>query len=153
MCIHCVCVCVCVCSLQTVLVTVMDNNSFSQERVESVAMEAGSFADGQQQLQLEGDNNNIVIVMQGDNSGTDMPSANRATLSHAQGQVNQLFAVCRGNCLELFCGCFKHSQLQRITLGLKETFIVERTNKAEIDRQNKVKKWRVVWRIYEMKYS
>ena len=71
----------------------MDNSGFSQEPVESVAMEAGSFADGQHQLQLEGDNN-ILIVMQGDNSGTDLQSASRATVSNAQGQVNPHCAMC-----------------------------------------------------------
>ena len=54
--------------------------------------------------------------------------------------------------------CFEPSQLLGITSGLKKTFIkryiVERTNKAEIRlKQNKVRKRRVVGRIYEMKYS
>ena len=54
--------------------------------------------------------------------------------------------------------CFKPSQPQRIISGLRETFIkkyiVERTNKAEEKvRKNRVRKSRVVGRIYEMKYS
>ena len=40
---------------------------------------------------------------------------------------------------------------------MKETFIkrhlVERTNKAEKDQKNRVRKQRVVGRIYEMKYG
>ena len=53
--------------------------------------------------------------------------------------------------------CSKPSQPQRITSGPRETFIkrytIERTNKAEKDRKNRVKKRRVVVRIYGMKYS
>ena len=54
--------------------------------------------------------------------------------------------------------CFKPGQPQRITSGLRETFteryVVERTNnKAEKDRKNRVRKRRVVGRIYGMKYS
>ena len=60
--------------------------------------------------------------------------------------------------------CFKTSQPQRIILGLRETFIkryiVERTHKAEMrpgeqseDEENRLRKWRVVGRIYGMKYS
>ena len=41
--------------------------------------------------------------------------------------------------------------------GLRETFIkrdrVQRTNKAEQDQMHRVKKWKVVRRIYGMKYS
>ena len=41
--------------------------------------------------------------------------------------------------------------------GLKDTFIqrhlVERTDKTEKDRKNRVRKRRVVGRIYRMKYS
>ena len=62
----------------------------------------------------------------------------------------------------------KPSQPQRIISGLRETFIkryiVERTNKADIrpeelpirqkeDQKNRVRKRRVVERIYGMKYS
>ena len=40
---------------------------------------------------------------------------------------------------------------------MRETFIkryiVERTNKAEIRRKNRVRKWRVFGIIYGMKYS
>ena len=47
-------------------------------------------------------------------------------------------------------------QLQRIISGLKKTFIkryiVERTNKAEKDWNNRVRNQRVVGRIYGMKY-
>ena len=53
--------------------------------------------------------------------------------------------------------CFKPSQPQRIISGLKETFIkrytVERTNKAEQYRKNRVRKRRIGGRIYGMKYS
>ena len=54
--------------------------------------------------------------------------------------------------------CFELSQPPGIISGLKETFIkrhtVERTNKAEkYDRKNRVRKRRVVGRIYGMKYS
>ena len=35
----------------------------------------------------------------------------------------------------------------------KETYIAERTNKAEIRPKNRVRKWRVVGRIFGMKYS
>ena len=34
-----------------------------------------------------------------------------------------------------------------------QRYIVERTNKAETDRKNRVRKRRVVGRIYGMKYS
>ena len=53
--------------------------------------------------------------------------------------------------------CFKPSHPQRIISGLRETFIkryiVERTDKAEYDQNNRVRKRRVVSRIYGMKYS
>ena len=54
--------------------------------------------------------------------------------------------------------CFEPSQPLGITSGLRETFIkryiVERTIKAErYDRKNRVRKRRVVGRIYGMKYS
>ena len=53
--------------------------------------------------------------------------------------------------------CFKPSQPQGIISGLRETFIkryiVEKTNKAEIRPKNRVRKRRVVGRIYGMKYS
>ena len=53
--------------------------------------------------------------------------------------------------------CFEPSQPQRIISGLKETFIkryrVERTNKAEIRSEDRVRKRRVVARIFGMKYS
>ena len=75
----------------------MDNNSFSQESVESVAMEAGTFADGQDQLQLDGGDNNIVIVMQGNNSSANLQNANTATVAHTQGQVKVL--LCGIGCL------------------------------------------------------
>ena len=52
--------------------------------------------------------------------------------------------------------CFEPSQPLEFISGLKETFIkryiVERTNKAENDQKNRVRKWRIV-RIYGMKYS
>ena len=55
------------------------------------------------------------------------------------------------------CWYFKPSQPQRIISGLRETFIkryiVERTNEAEKDRQNRVRKRKFVGRIYEIKYS
>ena len=58
---------------------------------------------------------------------------------------------------QLVSWCFKPSQPQRIISGLRETFIkryiVERTNKAEKDQKNRVRKRRVVGRIYGMKYS
>ena len=42
-------------------------------------------------------------------------------------------------------------------MGLRETFIkryvVERTNKAEKDRKNRVRKRRVVGKIYGVKYG
>ena len=53
--------------------------------------------------------------------------------------------------------CFKPSQSKKIISGLRETFIqryiVERTSKAEKDWKNRVRKRRVVGRIYGMKYS
>ena len=54
--------------------------------------------------------------------------------------------------------CFQPSQPQMITSGLKETllkrYIVERTSKTEIrPEEQKVRKRRVVGRIYGMKYS
>ena len=54
--------------------------------------------------------------------------------------------------------CFEPSQPLGIISWLKETFIkryiVERTNKAEIrQKKNRVRKRRVVGRIYGMKYS
>ena len=53
--------------------------------------------------------------------------------------------------------CFKPSQPQRITLGLQETFIkryiVERTNNTDLRPKNRVRKRRVVGRIYGAKYS
>ena len=46
---------------------------------------------------------------------------------------------------------------QKLISGLKETFIkrytYERSNKAVTGRKNRVRKRRVVWRIYEMKYN
>ena len=52
---------------------------------------------------------------------------------------------------------FKPSQPQRIMSGLRETFIkkyiVQRTNKAELRPENRVRKQRVVGKIYEIKYS
>ena len=51
----------------------------------------------------------------------------------------------------------KPSKSQRIISGLRETFIkryvVQRTNKAEQDQKNRVRKRRVVGRIYGTKYS
>ena len=53
--------------------------------------------------------------------------------------------------------CFEPSQPLEIISGLKETFIkrhiVERTNKAEIGLEDRVRKQRVLGRIYGMKYS
>ena len=53
--------------------------------------------------------------------------------------------------------CFKSSQPWRITSGLREAFIkryvVERTSTAEIRPEEQGEKWRVVGRIYGMKYS
>ena len=53
--------------------------------------------------------------------------------------------------------CFERSLPLGIISGLKETvikrYIVERTNKAEIRPEERVSKWRVVGRIYGMKYS
>ena len=53
--------------------------------------------------------------------------------------------------------CFEPSQPLGITSGLKETstkrYIVERTNKAEIRREEQSEKRRVVRRINGMKYS
>ena len=54
-------------------------------------------------------------------------------------------------------GFFEPREPTGIISGLKETFIkrctVERTNKAELDQKNRVRKWRAVRRIYGMKYS
>ena len=51
----------------------------------------------------------------------------------------------------------KPSKSQRIISRLRETFIkrniVQRTNKAEQDQKNRMRKRRVVGRIYAMKYS
>ena len=63
--------------------------------------------------------------------------------------------------LLLVSWCFEPGQSQRITSGLKETFmkvlynyIVERTSKAEIRPEEQSEKaGRVVWRIYGVKYS
>ncbi|XP_076438530.1 retinoic acid receptor RXR-alpha-B-like [Babylonia areolata] len=60
-------------------------DSFSQETVETVTMEGGTFGDAQHQLRLEGDNN-IVIVMQGNSGTADMQTVSRATISHTQPQ-------------------------------------------------------------------
>ena len=62
--------------------------------------------------------------------------------------------------------CFEPSQSQRITSGLKppriisglndifiQRYIVERTNKAELDKKNRVRTRRLIGRIYGMKYS
>ena len=53
--------------------------------------------------------------------------------------------------------CFEPSQPLGIISGLRETFtkryVVERTSKAEISPENRVRKRRVVGRIYGMKYS
>ena len=58
---------------------------------------------------------------------------------------------------QLVSWCFKPSQPQRIISGLRETFIkrymIQRTNKAEQGQKNRVRKRRVVGRIYGMKYS
>ena len=52
---------------------------------------------------------------------------------------------------------FKPSQPQRIISGLRETFIkryiVQRTSKAEQNQKTRMRKRRVVRRIYGMKYS
>ncbi|KAL8625332.1 hypothetical protein ACOMHN_044475 [Nucella lapillus] len=61
-------------------------NTFGQDAVETVAtLDGGTFADAQQHLRLEGDNN-IVIVMQDSGGTSDMQTVNRATISHAQTQ-------------------------------------------------------------------
>ena len=53
--------------------------------------------------------------------------------------------------------CFKSSQPQRITSGLRETFvkgyIVERTDKAEIKPEEQSEKAENCWEINGMKYS
>ena len=58
---------------------------------------------------------------------------------------------------ELVCWWSKPSQHQRILLGLRKTFIkryiVERTNKTELRRRNRVRKRRLVGRIYGMKHN
>ena len=63
----------------------MENNSF-QESMQTATMEGGSFVDAQQQLQLDGDNN-IVIVMQGDHSAAEMQAASSDAVSQATAQV------------------------------------------------------------------
>ena len=49
--------------------------------------------------------------------------------------------------------CFKPSQSQSIISGLRETFIYIYTHLKGPIRQNRVRKQRVVGRIYGMKYS
>ena len=58
---------------------------------------------------------------------------------------------------ELVSWCITPIQPRRIISGLKETVIkrytYERSNKAVTGRKNRVRKRRVVWRIYGMKYN
>ena len=68
----------------------------------------------------------------------------------------RLAFIPQAEAIKLVSWCFKPSQPQRIIPGLRETFIkrcrVERTNKAAKDRKHRVRKRKVVGRIYGMKY-
>ena len=59
--------------------------------------------------------------------------------------------------VSLVSWCVRPSEPQRIISGLRETFIkryiAQRTSKAEQDQKNRVRKRRVVERIYGTKYS
>ena len=78
------------------------------------------------------------------------------------GSMNYLQQRCTSYYLAVFLGgvivswCFKSSQPQRITSGLKETFIkryiVDWTNKADKDQKSIVRKRRAVGRIYGIQY-
>ena len=95
----------------------------------------------------------------GDEVSTDSLWLNHTAVTHTLGSINACARVPRHPVWRtyLLSWCFKPSQPQRIISWLKKTFIkryiVERTNKADKDRKNGVRKQTVAGRIYGMKYS